>query len=100
MKKIRNCLPALARVAALLLWFTFGISRVARDSGEEGRAQLETALRRSAVACYAAEGRYPQDIAYLEEHYGIQIDRSRYIVFYEVHGENLMPQITVLQRGT
>ncbi len=100
MKKLGKQLPALLLAIALLLWFFIGVSRVARDSGEEGRARLETALRRSAVACYAAEGRYPQDVAYLEEHYGIRINRSRYIVFYEVYAENLMPQITVLQRET
>ena len=100
MKKTRKLLPALLLAVALLLWFFIGMGRVARDSGEEARAQLETALRRSAVACYAAEGRYPQDVAYLEEHYGIRIDRSRYVVFYEVYGSNLMPQITVLQRET
>lgn len=100
MKKTRKLLPALLLAVALLLWFFIGMGQVARDSGEEARAQLETALRRSAVACYAAEGRYPQDVAYLEEHYGIRIDRSRYVVFYEVYGSNLMPQITVLQRET
>lgn len=93
-------LTALLIAIALLVWFFAGISRVSLESREEGRSQLETALRRSAVACYAAEGRYPADVAYLEEHYGIRIDRSRYVVFYEVHGSNLMPQITVLQRET
>ena len=33
---------------------------------------------------------------YLREHYGIRIDENRYIVFYEVFAENLMPEITVL----
>ena len=63
---------------------------------EAGRQQLENALRRAAVACYAAEGIYPPTTAYLETHYGIQIDREKYHVFYEVFAENLMPQITVL----
>lgn len=83
---------------AMLLWFFAAVGQVTRSSGEEGRRQLEEALRRSAVACYAAEGRYPPDVAYLEERYGIRVDAKRYKVFYEVFGENLMPQITVLQR--
>ena len=85
-----------AAIAAVLLLFLTGLSNLDRDSSEEGRQQLEDALRRAAVACYAAEGIYPPTTAYLEEHYGIRIDRDKYHVFYEVFTENLMPQITVL----
>ena len=35
-------------------------------------------------------------IEYLEEHYGIQIDRERYNVFYEGFASNIMPDITVI----
>ena len=34
---------------------------------------------------------------YLEEHYGIQVDRERYTVAYDVFASNLMPDITVLE---
>lgn len=90
-------LPLLAAVAALV--FLTGLSNLDRDRSEEGRQQLEEALRRAAVACYAAEGIYPPDLAYLEEHYGIQVDEDRYTVFYEVFASNLMPDITVLDRA-
>ena len=90
-------LPLLAAAAALV--FLTGLSNLDRDRSEEGRQQLEEALRRAAVACYAAEGIYPPDLAYLEEHYGIQVDEDRYTVFYEVFASNLMPDITVLDRA-
>lgn len=90
-------LPLLAAVAALV--FLTGLSNLDRDRSEEGRQQLEEALRRAAVACYAAEGIYPPNLAYLEEHYGIQVDEDRYTVFYEVFASNLMPDITVLDRA-
>ena len=57
-------------------------------------------MGRAAVACYAAQGAYPPDLSYIEEHWGVQIDRSRYAVFYQVEGSNLMPDITVLERET
>ena len=38
------------------------------------------------------------DLAYLQEHYGIQVDEKNYYVFYEVFGSNMMPDITVLER--
>lgn len=85
-------------VAAVLLLFLTGLSNLDRGRTEEGRQQLEQAIRRSAAACYAAEGIYPPDVEYLKEHYGLQIDEGRYAVFYEVFASNLMPDITVLER--
>ena len=83
-------------VVCVLLWFFIALGRLGSGQTQEGKQQLETALRRAAVACYATEGIYPPTLDYLTEHYGIQIDRSRYSVFYEIFAENLMPQITVL----
>ena len=83
-------------VLGILLWFFTALGHLGTGQAQEGRQQLETALRRAAVACYATEGVYPPTLDYLTEHYGIQIDRSRYSVFYEIFAENLMPQITVL----
>ena len=84
-------------VLAVALCFLVALSRLDSGQKEEGRRQLEESLRRSAVACYAAEGVYPPTLSYLEEHYGVQIDRSRYAVFYEIFAENLMPDITVVE---
>ena len=61
--------------------------------------QMEQAVRRSAVACYAAEGSYPPDLDHLREHYGLQVNEKRYLVDYTVFAENLMPEITVLRNG-
>lgn len=87
-------IPILA--LGILLWFFSALGHLGAGQAQEGRQQLETALRRAAVACYATEGIYPPTLDYLTEHYGIQIDRNRYYVFYEIFAENLMPQITVL----
>lgn len=86
-------------VAAVLVVLAFltGISNLTQGRAQEDQAQLEEVLRRSAVACYAAEGIYPPDLAYLEEHYGVQIDKERYTVIYEVFASNLMPDITILE---
>ena len=97
-------LPALIRglaipvlAAAVLFCFLAALSNLTQGQGEEGRRQLEDSLRRAAVACYAAEGIYPPTLDYLEEHYGIQIDRDLYAVFYDIFAENLMPGITVVE---
>ncbi|MBO5122922.1 MAG: hypothetical protein J6B99_07140 [Oscillospiraceae bacterium] len=100
----RNRISAIFRwLAALLaalclIFFVTSLASVDRQQGEEGRQQLETALRRAAVACYAAEGIYPPTVEYLQQHYGVQIEEERYIVFYEIFANNLMPDITVLEK--
>lgn len=96
MKKL--VLYTAACAAALVLFFA-GLGGAAQSQDQEGRRQLERALRRASLACYAAEGAYPQDLAYLEQRYGVQIDHSRYVVQYEVYGSNLAPDITVLEVG-
>lgn len=85
-----------AAVLAAALCFLSAVSNL--DSGREDhdRARLEEAVRRSAVACYAAEGIYPPDLGYLEDHYGLQID-GRWTVIYDRFASNLMPDITVLE---
>ena len=85
-------------VLALLMCFLMGVSNLTKGQADEDKRQLEEVLRRSAVACYAAEGIYPPDLAYLEEHYGIQINEERYVVSYDALAENLMPDITVLEK--
>ena len=86
-------------ILAVLLWFFTAVGNLSQGSAEEGRQQLETALRRAAVACYAAEGVYPPTMDYLTEHYGVQVEDEKYIVFYEIFASNLMPDITVLEKG-
>ncbi|MDK2965840.1 hypothetical protein [Lacrimispora sp.] len=66
-----------------------------RRSGERGAETLRDAIRRASVQCYAIEGRYPPSVEYLEEYYGIKIDRDRYNVFYSGFASNFMPDITV-----
>jgi len=100
----RTKLPALLGLSiklflllAIVFCFTAALSNLNRGRDEEGRQQLEAALRRAAVACYATEGVYPPHLDYLEDHYGIQVDEDRYAVFYEIFAENLMPDITVVE---
>ena len=90
-------LPVIA--AAALLMFAAALSSLDQGRAEEDMRQLEETLRRSCVACYAAEGAYPPDVDYLKEHYGLQIDERRYTIRYMAFAENLMPDITVLENA-
>lgn len=95
---LRGLLLPAAALAALLVFFT-ALARLAYSTETADQSRLEDTVRRAAAACYAIEGIYPPDVAYLEEHYGIRIDCDRYTVDYQVFASNLMPDITVLRNG-
>lgn len=84
-------------VVGVFFSFTLAVDNLDNGRSEKSLRQLEDALRRACVACYAGEGTYPSSLDYLEEHYGIQIDERRYTVHYTAFAENLMPDITVLE---
>lgn len=98
MKKLMKPLIALVLALALAAWFFTALGGARRGSAREEKLHLEQALYRATAACYAAQGQYPPDLEYIKEHYGVQIDESKYLVIYEVEAENLMPQITVIER--
>ena len=85
-----------AACTGVLVFFSTALNGLNSGHEAEDQRQLETALRRGCVACYAAEGLYPPNLDYLKERYGVQVDESRYTVHYSVFAENLMPDITVL----
>jgi len=84
-------------IFTVLICFLSAFQTLGQDHSTRDKQQLETALTRSAVACYAAEGSYPSDLKYLEENYGVQINKELYTVKYEFIASNLMPDITVLE---
>ena len=89
---------SLLLLLAVVLFFLGALSRMEEDRRAAGRQQLETALRRTAVTCYASEGFYPPDVAYMQEHYGLQFDEESYVIRYERPVSNWMPDITVLEK--
>ena len=89
---------SLLLLLAVGLFFLAAVSRLEDSRRAQGKQQLETALRRTAVSCYAAEGFYPPDVSYMQEHYGLQYDETAYIIHYQRTASNWMPEITVLER--
>ena len=99
-KRVAKGLAATLAVFALLLaaaLFLFrGIDRV---SEEEQTALVRDAVRGALVTCYAVEGSYPTDVAYLKEHYGLDYDAQRYMVSIDAFASNVMPVVRVTVRG-
>ena len=75
------------------------ISRIGAASDAAQAELVEKAVRSAALTCYAVEGRYPMEISYLKENYGLAYDEARYLVFYDAFASNVMPEIRVNVRG-
>ena len=56
---------------------------------------LKNALENAVITCYAIEGAYPESLEYIEEHYGVKIDREKYFVDYNKNVINMKPEISV-----
>lgn len=82
--------------AAVIIYQAARVS--ARDIQEESAVALKAAIERNALQCYVVEGTYPSSLDYLEENYGLQINRKDFFVTYEAFAPNLPPYVQVLVR--
>jgi hypothetical protein len=82
----------------MIVMVGFGLRQTGEASSVEGLRILEDSLRRAVVMNYAIEGRYPESIEYIEELYGVHVDKTKYIVHYRIFAANILPEITVIQK--
>lgn len=68
-------------------------------SASAERRQVQDAVRRAVVTCYAAEGAYPDSLDYLKSRYGLVYDEDEFFVNYDAFASNLMPDIIVTRKG-
>ncbi|WP_312695495.1 hypothetical protein [Caproiciproducens sp.] len=95
----RDLLLSVLVFCAVLFLFWSGFNSTLRANNAEKLRVTRAAIQKAVVNCYAVEGSYPPDIKYLEDHYGIAIDYSKYVVQYETAGNNIMPSVQVLEKG-
>lgn len=77
--------------------FLFGLKSAQAESSAENLRIVEQSIGRAIITCYAIEGMYPSELAYLEQAYGLYIDESQYYVQYQVFASNIMPEVTVIE---
>ena len=83
----------------IVLLFYQGIESLSSGSVRRQKESLENALIRSITYCYAVEGSYPESLEYLKEHYGITYDEDRFFVDYKIVGANILPDVTIIEKG-
>ncbi len=94
-----NSLVTILVFCAMFFLFWLGFSHAAETNSAQELQVTQSAIRRAVVNCYAIEGSYPPNVKYLETHYGVVVDHSKYLVYYELAGSNVMPTVEVLQKG-
>jgi len=94
---LRGAIFPILFTLTMFIMIISGLQQTEQSSKAEGLKILDDSIRRAVVMCYAVEGRYPDTINYIEETYGIRIDRSRYAVHYSIFASNLFPDITVVE---
>lgn len=102
MKKTGNLFKLLLSIgvfAAITVIFIQGAGSARGEYKQEKLTAVQNAVKRAAVSCYAIEGVYPPDIAYMKEHYGLAVDETKYTLIYLVYASNMMPEIEVLPLG-
>ncbi len=71
------------------------LNELNRHSRDSGLLVAREAVERAVIQCYALEGVYPPNLAYLEENYGLIVNDDQYMYLYEVVGSNVHPIIDV-----
>lgn len=73
-----------------------GIDKFYHNSDGKQTAMIKKTIEKAAVQCYALEGAYPPDLAYLQSNYGIQLNKEKFFYNYEIFASNIAPQVDVL----
>ena len=97
--RYRHYVCSIVLLVLVLFLFCFLADRIRLSNETEQTAILEKAVTRTITECYALEGSYPPDIAYLTEHYGLTYDTDLYLIDYQYIGSNLRPDVTIIKRN-
>jgi len=103
MKKLN--LPLICIIASVLIIAIAGtiiflsIGNFSGGYSEKKMQQLKDTITGCVAQCYALEGKYPPDLKYLEDHYGLQLDTGNYSYYYELFASNIFPDIRVFEKG-
>ena len=81
-KTWRTLLPQILIAAGVVAVFVYGFLTVPKAADDKMLEATERAINTALTTCYAMEGFYPQDISYLEEFYGLQIEYNKFNVSY------------------
>lgn len=95
----KTFLISIAFFVVVTVMLVYGINSISTKTRAEEKRNLENALQRGITQCYAVEGTYPESLDYLKEHYGITYDEDVFFVDYKASGANILPDVTIIEKG-
>lgn len=81
---------------AVVCWFGYGA--VQANMRAQGELSIRNAILESAKQCCSIEGAYPSSLQYLEDNYGLVVNRKDYTITYDAFAENVIPSVVVLAK--
>ncbi|MCL2168459.1 MAG: hypothetical protein FWB74_00370 [Defluviitaleaceae bacterium] len=97
---IHSLLVALSPVlftGIIVMGMVIGFGTARDEAAAEGMRLLQESLTRVAIHSYSVNGHFPESLDYIVTNYNIFIDRTRFVVFYEVFASNILPDIRVFE---
>lgn len=94
---MKNVLKILL-VILILIATIYAFNSTSSYSSKEDLQRISETINQLSLKCYSIEGKYPQDINYLKENYGLLLNDEDYQVIYYYEGDNLPPQIEVFKK--
>lgn len=84
-------------IAAILIFLALFIivEDPGRDISEESAFAIKQAVEKSALQCYVVEGVYPPNLKYLEDNYGLHVNKDDFYITYNAFASNLPPTVVV-----
>ena len=85
-------------IVALILVLSNAM-RTTDDDIKASEDAIKQTVQNRALQCYVIEKAYPESLSYLEENYGLAVNKEDYLIVYQLYAENQPPQIRVMYQG-
>lgn len=99
-KKSKKILIIAGSLAVSILFLLISAQSIFNFDSNIEQKQLkivQTAVGKAVISCYALEGSYPPNIQYLQDNYGLIIDKKHYVYDYKIFASNLPPEIFIFK---
>lgn len=81
----------------IILAFLLSFGSISEGTRKRQLESLENALARNVIHYYSLEGKYPDSLDILQEKYGLTYNKEFFYVDYRFMGDNIYPDITIIE---
>ena len=94
---MKNMLKIILLIVIIMVSI-YAFNSTSTYSSNEDLKRVSDTINQLSLKCYSIEGKYPKDIEYLKENYGLLLNDEDYQVIYYYEGANLQPRIEVFKK--